>query len=211
MPLYGSELADSVGSHLFIFGGGEMYDTDHEQIPFTTLDGELTDVDVGMFDVLTQLKEMGVRTQFSCQGGGIPIQDSDKKFQRLAYVVADAKSFMPVLREIKRNLRKNYYSEKSEDFARMLFRTGFSREFNLVLRRRNVEHQWSFRLNAELIRRNAYRIEDEFSNRYGHRITLRWPADVMDDFLGLLLETHMNPYSLRRRKNAIRKNSRRRE
>lgn len=178
-----------------------MYDTDHKQVPFTTLDGELTEVDEGMFDVLTRLKEMGVRTYYSCQGG----EDLQP-----AYVAGDAKSFKPVLKEMRRRYKKRAYSQRSMKLANLLFRNGYERLLSLAFYRENIDNVFEFQLKIKRRKPRPYVIERIYGNKFGQRTVFRWAPEAMDDFLNLLYETRMNPYSLRRRKDAIRENSRRR-
>jgi hypothetical protein len=157
-------------------------DTDHEQVPFTTFDGELTEVDVGMFDVLTRLKEMGVRTQFSCQGG----EDLQP-----AYVAADARSFMPIVRAIRKQLRWRNYSSEALNVARLLMYGGLKREVNFLVDKREDTYLYTFHIRFKKKRSGFFSIEDVYSNRFGHRIVFRWPAEFTDDILKMLYETHI--------------------
>lgn len=151
--------------------------TMHPQTTFLTADNYHTDVDFGMYSVLCRLRDLGVRTQYSCQG---------TPGENAAYVLADAKSFRPLLRKIKKNIRNGSYSPEAEKVARELFSN-----------RKELVFVWFYHGEdrAKVIHRlgrfdlNGYSFERQLDNRYGYRMTLRWPTYHHDLIFQMLCET----------------------
>lgn len=161
-----------------------MDETNHKQVPFKTLDGEVVGVDEGVRPVLEQLRRLGVRTQFSCQGDMFA-----------AYVLADRKSFFPVLRLIRKKYQRRAYSPLARDAAWGFLRGGFTQHsfvrYRVVDKPYGRVHTilWNVKYERGLSDRQSYSIEYDYDNIYGFRICMRWPKQDMHKVLRLLMET----------------------
>lgn len=150
---------------------------EHAQVPFTTLDGDSTTVDAGIFHIIEQLKEMGVRTQYSCEGGTFA-----------AYVCADRKSFGPVIRAIRRQFDDEVYSPEATHFAFDLLHG--KRDYHLHFGIGNgVSRSVVVSPGEPMI--TDFVLETSISNQFGVRTIVRWPREATADFYQLLRETHI--------------------
>lgn len=149
----------------------------HEQVPFVTMDREVVSVDKDILEVMNLLRDLGVRTEFSCQ----------EALQCKAYVLADWKSFSQLLRQIHRYYKRSAYSSASMQVVEQ-FLSGVH-EYALSHFRPNLLEcmfKLMFRRRKEL---NRYHIEYTYSNHYHGRITLRWPTENNHLVQTLLEET----------------------
>ena len=155
----------------------------HRQIPFITLSGEWCCVDVGVFDILTELKAHGVVTQFSCQGG----DEYEKNVPQAAYVMADTKSFLPLLKKIKRLYKKGNLSKESSMLVSKFLHGDITTDFEIAFKRGTYRvFYWAFKHMP--LSDTKYSIERHFQYPEGLRTTVRWPHDVSDQVLNLLRE-----------------------
>lgn len=152
----------------------------HTQVPFKTSTGKRVEVDEGIYSVLMQLRRLGVRTQYSCQGG-VPKEGQE------AYVLADYMSFRKAIKKIKRNVRRGSYSPDSHRVAKLLLFSS-NKEFVIVWFEDNfrAEKKASY---ATKFRRRNYSYEVQLDNKYGMRTTLRWPSKETPAILNMLRET----------------------
>lgn len=160
---------------------------DHEQVPFVTLDGREVTVDIELYEILMELKDLGVRTLFSCQ---------DNHGQ--GYILAESASFNPVFKTVKRRFIQNAYSEVARSMVSDFAVGRTEREF--ALHSKGGSYRFgSVRLN-KVSRARRYRllsgnlhadfiIEYIVDNRYGRRTCIRWPSTRTDDLLTLVQET----------------------
>lgn len=152
--------------------------TMHPQVGFETIGGQIVEVDEDMFPILVELHRLGVRTQYSCQGDASG---------HGSYVLADWFSFYPILWKMRMGLLKNSYSKDARRAAQKLL-AGF-REVAVVwfyIRRRD-EAKFLFQRGFKTNQR--WSIETQLDNRYGLRLTLRWPAKELDNIRLMLEET----------------------
>lgn len=151
--------------------------THHKQVPFLTAEGHLTEVDEGLYEILTLLRENGVRTQYSCQGND-PFG---------AYVLGDFQSFYRLARKIRTNYRKGHYSLSSRAVIRS-FKTGFhSYELRLFLDR-GTDERWTGVFKRGKKTPESYAVERSLDNYYKARLVFRWPKEDTPKVLKLLQE-----------------------
>lgn len=151
----------------------------HKQVLFITLDRRSVEVDAGMLYILQELRRLGAKTQYSCQGDVAG-----------AYVLMDRWSFNRLRRRIVRCRVFGGYSEDSLDLLREFrsgyrtqdFRTWRTNEAGVVLTRRVLFARGVNDLGQ-------FTIEQDYSRRFGIRTTLRWPTAESDRVLQLLKET----------------------
>lgn len=157
--------------------------TKHEQVSFRTHDGQVTLVDKGLFDVLAYLNALGVKTQYSCQGG-----------PRNAYVLADFRSFWQFIRRVKRYQRLGLYSDQASTFVKWMLRG--QREFDYTDFRFNEATQTGYEKRRLQYGRagkseyaDLYTFELMYSKLYGFRIVFRWPPEATAAVESLVSET----------------------
>ena len=162
------------------------YETDHDQVKISHGD-MFAQVDIGMADVILAMWKLGLRTQYSCQGG-----DHWSRSQ-LAYVLMDRKSGQRLEALIKE--KRNSLSPASEAVAGM-FLDG-PRMHDLALSIRNYEFfrymvtpQIGFKLKpkpdpAYFSVERSYQLAPHW-----FRTTYRWPDFITPHIFGLLEELH---------------------
>jgi hypothetical protein len=149
-------------------------DTDHRQVPFTTVEGTKTKVDAGIKPTLTRLKSKGVKTQYSCEGRGtkhpMPAYNS-------AYVLADHKSSKPVVNQVKAKTKNDSYKGHAKRAATG-FKTG-NKEFSVGTFRHDRKDPSYIKGREITLRRgdkkSEYSYERSVSPAFGNRTTARWP------------------------------------
>lgn len=155
----------------------------HPQVPFTTLTGETVEVDEGLIYILEELKRLGVKTQFSCQG----IHEKGKRGQS-AYILADNRSFSRLTRKIYRKYKRRGYSPESMQQVRHFIKGYRMYEFAMFLEQgTNEVYKAIFSRGRKNMTR--YSVERTRSATYGTRLTVRWPVIETDAILNLLIET----------------------
>lgn len=152
------------------------YQYEHLQTEFYTRLGQRTTVDLGLYNLLSMLNLLGVNTQFSCQGGMFP-----------AYVVADRKSFAPVVKAMREHLRLGAYSPIASRFVHNLF--AGTPEIWLYPHFRGVSYPQRFQ---RVVNPNeGFEREYTWTREFGLRTVLRWPKELTDDFLMVLEQTEL--------------------
>lgn len=153
----------------------EPNQAEHVQVPFVTVTGEHTTVDEDIYEVISMLNELGVRTQYSCQGGFQP-----------AYVCADRRSFGRFIRAMRRTAGKQLYSPDAKRFANKVLRGSREQYFHYTLKNGNdITRVILSNPNSE------FTLEQSYSNVFGLRTVIRWPEEATTDFYALLLETRI--------------------
>ena len=71
-------------------------ETKHVQVPFKTKTGTQVEVDEGMLEVLTLLRDLGVETYYSCQGD----PRTDEHMGRNTYVLASGRDLSKLMAKI---------------------------------------------------------------------------------------------------------------
>lgn len=151
----------------------------HTQVDFITANGEETEVDAGIFEILLSLKAMGVNTQYSCQGDEFG-----------AYVLADRKSFRRVLKAMKKFQRRGDYSPQSGDVVWNFF--NIYRHVQITWfhwKGKYDESRVIFRRGKKNSFASKYSYEQLWDNWHGFRTTLRWPVEDSEKVLWMFLET----------------------
>lgn len=148
---------------------GAQYQYTHVQVPFVTRGGKQTTCDEGMFDILELLKQMGVNTQYSCQGdefGG--------------YICA----FTPGVRRVI-NAAMRLHNDKwlSDQSMRLMDDWCLDGERHFRIASNRVA-----RLRYDGDPKQYFSYERDPNSLYGDRTTIRWPKDRGDEFHQLLLE-----------------------
>lgn len=159
--------------------------TKHKQTQFITLDHRAVTVDEGLLPVLNELRRLGVRTQYSCQ-----------KDRKTAYILADRKTLLPVIKKINRMYENKQYSESTMEIVRR-FRRGYSsHEFSWFKNHKipnermpAIETKFQRTISTGYHAPCRYSIEYLYSNTYGRRIVVRWPHYHTAEMLQLLKET----------------------
>lgn len=154
--------------------------TEHDQVLFITIDGNSVYVDEGLLEILEEFRRLGVRTQFSCEGGEFS-----------AYVLGDWRGMARLLRKFKKQSKNGYYSGFSKDIIES-FHYG-RHEFELAnyrdARSGAEEPRYIFERSRGQRGPRRFAIEKSYSPQYGARITLRWPRLYNHRILNLLKET----------------------
>ena len=153
----------------------------HAQVPFTTLKGQVVEVDEGLHDILAMLRGLGVETQYSCQGSSTGA----------AYVLANRRGMRRLVREIYARYLKGEYTpeirELIENFRKGLIEHEFAHFPEPGSGR--APRQWIYRRGRK--KAGWYAMEWLYSRRYGLRVSIRWPQDRNDDVFKLLFETYI--------------------
>lgn len=151
---------------------------EHEQVDFVTWDGKTVQVDRGMLKILSRMRDLGLKTQFSCQGGKHP-----------AYVLMDRASGQR-FEKILQNAELSELNRKTAD----RFLNG-PRMHDFCLAIRNVEFwRWMITINPSLKikpKRDRRYFEVERSYQLGPwwlRTTYRWPVKQNSYVLHMLDE-----------------------
>lgn len=131
----------------------------HTQVPFKTAYGNFVDVDLSMYDILELLRDQGVYTQYSCQG--------TDKFS--AYVLADAKSFLPLIKKALRLHKKGLLS-KDANYVMSHLRNG---RLELDISHWFKEGSLKFKKGLKKKLPRDYEAKLSMSFRHGVRITIR--------------------------------------
>ena len=132
----------------------------HRQMVFELSDGRLATVDADIYDLMIELRRLGVKTQFSCQG--------DKN--RAAYFLADRKSLKPVLKKLNKLHRGFKSAHKTYEFD--------------IFMHDGEDHILHYEFNRGT--HPGYRIERTYSPTYGARIIVRWPSIKTKAFVDAL-------------------------
>jgi len=136
----------------------------HPQTPFLTHDGQRVSVDKELYLVLVQLRNLGVKTQYSCQG------DVDMS----GYILADRKSFGPVLKKIKKLYVKNQLPHAYLQTLVVSFLNGY-REREYAIFFGDPERKIGLTFDRGAHNYGGFTIEYSTSWRYGRRIAIRFP------------------------------------
>lgn len=148
----------------------------HIQVPFQTWDGHTVNVDKGMLDILNRLRDLGLRSQYSCQ-----------KNISGAYVVVDAKSakhFETLLQTIELSAASKRFATKFLDGPRQ-------RTFTVGSHHRDWIHiDFGAHLRFKPKPNKAYFIVERSYQNAPHwlRTTYRWPSKMTPQVLQLLDE-----------------------
>ena len=144
---------------------------DHVQVPFKTKSGKSVEVDQGMLEILTLLRECGVETQFSCQGrkpfGGYILGHGPgmtKLLAKMYYLHKRGRYSNDVSWLVHRLLNSN------REFEYGRFRS-FTRKGDGV-KATVTDKVHKLTLGGKY--RNAYEIEQTYSAHYGWRTIIRW-------------------------------------
>lgn len=142
--------------------------TDHKQVPFGTLaNGAIIEVDEGMHDILSLMRDLGLKTQFSCQDN-----------LGLAYVVMDQKS----ANLFENLLRKSEVGYISRFILKKFIEGPRSRDLCLGFRR--------FTFLRLVWKRNSdlhFQVERLYQNGpHWLRTSYRWPATMSPLVLHML-------------------------
>lgn len=147
--------------------------THHTQIRFELANGKKVKVDQRLYAVLTYLRDLGVKTQYSCEG-----DPSYDEVGLSAYILADRKSFRPIIKEIKKfRKRKNvpaYLRRFSQDFL-----DGYiSREYEVWIRHENAKSKvFGKKIYRGEETLNGFQIQYITSYPYGIRTVIRFPHE----------------------------------
>lgn len=150
----------------------------HKQVYFETMFGDIVEVDKGMFDILEELKRLGVKTQFSCQGSQ-PYG---------AYVLADRYSFGRLLRKIYIRRKLGFYSVEAKETVDRFLAGHRMHEF-AIFADQGCDERYKVTLRKSEKRDEQYSIEHSYSTFYGLRTSVRWPRRYSGAMLRLLRET----------------------
>lgn len=152
---------------------------DHIQTEFVRPDGRIVEVDEGLINILDALRDHGVWTQYSCEGTGT---------KQAAYILADKKTFSPFLAKVFRMYKKGNLSAESTALVSS-FLMGW-RELVFIFYVGDYDHTVAKLKFKRGVKRwpEAYSLERELSNRYGDRITVRFPPDSLGAVLKLIKE-----------------------
>jgi len=155
--------------------------TRHKQVPFITLNGHSVEVDEGLFETLTELKRLGIYTQFSCQG--------DKVFG--AYILMDTKSAHRLFKKIKDMEAWGWYSNDHAQTIRK-FRQGYRLfEFNIFTSNGNGHRRlFGLKFSRGVNKDQGFAVERDYSKLKGDRFTVRWPTKEIPKVLALLKVTY---------------------
>lgn len=149
----------------------------HEQRGFIDLEGNITEVDKTMFELLTLMRDHDIQTHFSCQGG---IDDG-------AYVLMNGKNCLSFLKRVLISYCFRKYSKMSLAFFWSMYR-GY-RLYELGFYKPNKVNSW-YRWERGYSDPNRWAIEFDISRQYGFRACFRWPTGQTDLFEKLLQETY---------------------
>lgn len=130
---------------------------DHPQKDFMTHNGKMTTVDEGVYDLMILMRDLGIKTQYSCE---------DNQITGQAYVVMSMRSWFKFKRLILRST-----------FQRHLLSAKRTIEFSLFSSKGS--YRWvitTVYLTQPKRHRVDYRVEHTISNAYGFRTTVRWPS-----------------------------------
>jgi hypothetical protein len=137
--------------------------TTHKQLPFRLADNTHTEVDEGLYELLMLLRDLGVKTQYSCEGG---------RFS--AYVVGDAESFLPVIEKLQEIQSHHYVLQKI--FEKPVEETWFHQEMPAVtVVDMDEPYRW-------------YKWELDHHGDMGDRYVLRWKPKATRLFVEALQE-----------------------
>lgn len=156
-----------------------MRERHHPQTIFITHEGKRVKVDEELVDILNVLRDLGVRTQHSCQG----TQD-----EMCGYILADRKSFRPVLKKIYKAYKQDLLWTSHWTLVRA-FLGGYRRyEVSHYIGKKPERQVFHFLTEkGEDTIRDGYALEFTNSLRYGRRITVRFPNDMIPLIYDLLI------------------------
>lgn len=146
-------------------------ETGHVQTPFKTASGKQVQVDEGLMEVLTSLRDLGVETLYSCEG----------RKPHGGYILADGRSMTKLL-------LKMYYLHKRGRYSRRIawlaerFILGTKEfeygKFKVYTRKgdgcKSVQMAKMRRVQFQGVYANGYKIEQMYSKHYGWRLSIRW-------------------------------------
>lgn len=146
-------------------------ETGHQQVPFRTKSGTLVEVDEGLVEVLSSLRDLGVVTFYSCQG----------KKPHGGYILADGKSMSKLLAKIYYLHKRGRYSNDiswlahrfingEKIFEQANFKTYEQRGSGLKRHHTSKMRKLSF--GSE--HRYQYQIKQMYSKFYGWRVRIGW-------------------------------------
>jgi hypothetical protein len=137
---------------------------EHKQVPFQLMNGKMVTVDAGVLELMTLLRDAGIKTLYSCEDNlglayvCMPMRDG-LRFRRLIRWTGLDKKFLSGHREVR-------FSGFLSQGTRQLF------EFACYIKKRGG--------------RKSYRTEHCINNYWGFRTTYRWPASDNEYVLEML-------------------------
>lgn len=150
----------------------------HVQVPFRTLSGIQVEVDEGMLEILTLLRELGVETLYSCEG---VLGESEKWFKHDAYILCNGRQLTVLLAKIFWLHKRGRYSNRiswlahrfangTKDFEYGKFKVWEQKSTGKKVHETKSKKQFV----AEGKFARGYVIEELYSKHYGWRATIRW-------------------------------------
>lgn len=137
---------------------------EHPQVPFLTLDKRLVTVDEGLLDILEALRDLGIRTEYSCE--------SD--FGQ-AYVVMTGLSYRRFNKMLGRSKLNSKFRGGRRVWEFALFaQQGTNKFFDISMRRKGPYY--------------GFKVTHEWTNQWGFRTTYRWPTNYTHELRQLLKE-----------------------
>jgi hypothetical protein len=130
---------------------------EHEQVPFRTVQGKWVGVDEGLEEILTVLRDNGIRTTYSCEGNYgqayilFPMRDGFK-FRRLIRGTSIGRKFDGG----RRSIELSFFRDKGTNWV-----------WKTIVR---------FKTRSGVRTRISFKTEHTISNHYGFRTTYRWPS-----------------------------------
>jgi hypothetical protein len=163
-----------------------MDDIEHPQISFVDLVGNICEVDIGMYDLLTALKKNDVLTMYSCQGN----EDSD-----LAYVSCDRKDALKLMKKTLRLYKRKELSTSSIlSVSKFILGRHISCFGLFICSKRLGRLTWTSywekgpKGTLPTRRNNGYWIEKDYQYPMNFRVTFRWPQSDTKKLVSLLDE-----------------------
>lgn len=155
-------------------------ETDHVQVPFKTKSGIQVEVDEGMLEILTLLRDLGVETYYSCEGS----KRTEEHMGRDSYVLASGRDMTKLLAKIVWHRKRGHYTGPSASLVdgylggvknfewgkfkaykhKYLHNDGCERVKTVALRQLTLQGRYGF----------MYEVEQLYSKRYGWRVGVRW-------------------------------------
>jgi hypothetical protein len=129
----------------------------------------MVEVDSGMFELLTELKRIGVKTEYSCEGD---VDDDDDE----AYLVVKGRNALKFVRLLR---RQPMFRKCSFVFEV----AGFEKDEDPCIHQRFI---WLLAIGP---RWACHSIEVRYSRMYGLRYIVRWPGRMNDAVLDAVKST----------------------
>lgn len=162
----------------------------HEQYPFITIDRKIVEIDLGIYEIIRELKMLGIKTSFSCENS-----------RGRAYILMPLRSARKLEKTIYRQLKKNVFSLESLDLIEKFVNSRFYYRFAIFLRQKNKKRPGSyiktlFKWEHAVGHNRGYEIERLADTLFGLRATYRWPVEDSPAVLAMLKEASQKKHGL---------------